>query len=328
MKRAILVLGLIVLLLAPTPVRAQQPAVRILPLGDSTTRGLQAGLPVETSAGYRLPLIQLLAADGAFVDLVGSQSNGPSSMADRDHEGHNGWRTTNVQADIASILTISQPDIVLLAIGINDLTNSAGGDVSLPPPADAAAQTAARFGEILNAIEQQRPSAWTLVQPITPLVGGPLHPDYGVQASEYNQRIWAEVSSRAAQGRRVRWAPVAWSTALVNDGGVHPNAAGYQVMAQSWYQGLKALPPSALSPCFPRPVVTIQRTGSTVTVAAATAISSIQIGATVNATVTPPVATGNTAAFTAGPTVPGPWTVPFTVIDACGPWQTFVGGGS
>ena len=56
--------------------------VRVMPLGDSITDGAQV------PGGYRIGLWQRFTANAYRVDLVGSQFNGPSSLGDHDHEGH------------------------------------------------------------------------------------------------------------------------------------------------------------------------------------------------------------------------------------------------
>src|SRR5690606_20101241 len=72
--------------------------VRIMPLGDSITDGL------TVPGGYRIDLWQKLVADGYTIDFVGSQSNGPASLGDRDHEGHSGWRIDQIDANIVGWL--------------------------------------------------------------------------------------------------------------------------------------------------------------------------------------------------------------------------------
>ena len=76
--------------------------VRVMPLGDSITEGTQV------PGGYRIGLWQRLAAGGYRVDFVGSQSNGPASLGDHDHEGHPGWRIDQIDANIVGWLSTYQ----------------------------------------------------------------------------------------------------------------------------------------------------------------------------------------------------------------------------
>jgi len=54
------------------------------------------------------------------VDFVGSLSNGPASLGDKDHEGHRGFRIDRVPS-VDGWLDTQQPDITLLMIGTNDM---------------------------------------------------------------------------------------------------------------------------------------------------------------------------------------------------------------
>src|SRR5689334_447850 len=89
--------------------------VRVMPLGDSITDGIQ------TPGGYRIGLWQRMAAGGFRVDFVGTQFNGPASLGDHDHEGHPGWRIDQIDANIVGWLRATTPHTVLLHIGTNDV---------------------------------------------------------------------------------------------------------------------------------------------------------------------------------------------------------------
>ena len=93
-------------------------AVRVMPLGDSITDGY------NVPGGYRIDLWQKVNAGGYTVDFVGSQSNGPASLGDQDHEGHSGWRIDQIDANIVNWLRSSNPRTVLLHIGTNDMTQN------------------------------------------------------------------------------------------------------------------------------------------------------------------------------------------------------------
>ena len=69
---------------------ADNPVLRIMPLGDSITEGAGA----TSTAGYRGPLWTLLANAGYNVDYVGSNTTNQDKTngMDPDHEGHGGWR--------------------------------------------------------------------------------------------------------------------------------------------------------------------------------------------------------------------------------------------
>src|SRR6185295_11991095 len=60
--------------------------IGIMPLGDSLTHGH------TIEGGYRIGLWPALVAAHSNIDFVGSAYNGPSTLEDRHHEGHVGWR--------------------------------------------------------------------------------------------------------------------------------------------------------------------------------------------------------------------------------------------
>ena len=81
-----LCLGLFVSCLFAAAV-ADNPVLRIMPLGDSITEGAGAG----STGGYRGPLwTKLVTEDHYNVDYVGSNTTNPDTTngMDRDHEGH------------------------------------------------------------------------------------------------------------------------------------------------------------------------------------------------------------------------------------------------
>jgi len=59
-------------------------------VGDSITYG-KVNNNLRKLGGYRTELWQKFEADG-LTDFVGSQSTGPDSLGDKDHEGHPGKR--------------------------------------------------------------------------------------------------------------------------------------------------------------------------------------------------------------------------------------------
>src|SRR5581483_2540247 len=92
--------------------------VKVMPLGDSITHGY------TVPGGYRIGLWQRFTANGYKVDFVGSQSNGPASLGDHDHEGHPGWRIDQIDADIVGWLGTYKPHTVLLHLGTNDISHN------------------------------------------------------------------------------------------------------------------------------------------------------------------------------------------------------------
>lgn len=96
---------------------------RIMPLGNSITRGIVPSL-LES---YRKDLYDFLNNTGYDFDLVGSLSDGV--FADPEHEGHGGWYAdgdpsgNDIRPHVYDWLLAHPADIVLLHIGTNDIIN-------------------------------------------------------------------------------------------------------------------------------------------------------------------------------------------------------------
>jgi lysophospholipase L1-like esterase len=150
---------LIVVALLPVPALARPAGaavaarpIRIMPLGDSITYGV--GSP--SSSSYRAALWNRLAVQAGYaVDFVGSQRSG--ALPDQDNEGHSGWRIDEIAANIDGWLATSQPDVVLLHIGTNDMNQNY--------QVDTAPQ---RLAALADRILADRPSATVLVAKIVP----------------------------------------------------------------------------------------------------------------------------------------------------------------
>ena len=105
-------------------------AVKIMPLGNSIT---QAN---SSNYSYRYNLWKKLIDEVIEFDYVGSLNsnsggnpNWPDYQGksfDRDHEGHWGWTTDEILAQIDVWAQAYVPDIVLLHLGTNDLQSGQG----------------------------------------------------------------------------------------------------------------------------------------------------------------------------------------------------------
>ncbi|WP_277212388.1 RICIN domain-containing protein [Isoptericola croceus] len=219
-------LGLVVAaMMAPIgPANAESNGgVRVMPLGDSITEGTQ------TPGGYRIGLWQRLANAGHTVDFVGSQSNGPASLGDRDHEGHPGWRIDQIDANIVNWLNTSQPDTVLLHIGTNDMLKD--GEATAPD----------RLSTLIDRITTTAPNAEVFVAQIIPLGWG----DGDAAVKTYNAAIPGIVQSKVNAGKNVHLVDMHSAlTAADLEDGVHPTAGGYDKMATVWYDALQSVPGS------------------------------------------------------------------------------------
>lgn len=200
--------------------------VRVMPLGDSITEGV--------NGGYRVGLWERAQADGLRLNFVGTRYDRWARLSDKDHEGHPGFTVGDLSREVNSYLAAARPDVVLLMAGTNDL---AWWHV------EGVATTAARLGALIDTIHAAAPEAHVIVGSIGPMKG---RNQQGVErnalASSYNALIRQEVERRAAAGRAVSFANVnaALSVADLYDD-VHPDEAGHAKIAAVWYEALAPL---------------------------------------------------------------------------------------
>ena len=228
---------------------------RILCIGDSITAGYldnpNWSLPFEF--GYRSGLLTRLTSLNfpfQYVGHSGEPWNGASGVPDNTpapdirlqgqdhHEGHSGQNTAYVEQNILGWLSATAPDVVLLMIGINDLAaGSTGTSVS--------AQT--NLFQIVRAIVGRCPQTHVIVAQITPYVTDT------PSIKQYNNFITNTlVPGFSSRGKLVTTvdqtanflqADGSINTALYANGWNHPNAAGYDLMAQTWLGGIEKVLP-------------------------------------------------------------------------------------
>ncbi|OLT21559.1 hypothetical protein BJF78_07985 [Pseudonocardia sp. CNS-139] len=212
---------------APTPVRAgattgatPREPVRIMPLGASSTVGTGSA----STAGYRGPLQQLMAAAGVPVELVGSQQDGPPTVPDRDHEGHAGWTMARMLPYVAGWVRAADPDVVLLHVGTNDLLQGV--------PAAVAAE---RLDALLDTVHEASDAHVVVAGVWAPL------PGRRVERAEFARRAAEVVAGHRAEGRAVSFADTGnlLDRAELSDG-LHPNAEGYRRIAAMWVTQIRA----------------------------------------------------------------------------------------
>jgi lysophospholipase L1-like esterase len=223
---------------APCP--TDGTACRIMPLGDSITDGIDPTMGYASNAGYRLELFRRAVAAGHDITFVGTRPpNGPSGDVEgqpfpRDHEGISGNTIAQVAGRVDAALTANPPAVVLLQIGTNNLYQGMAPDVP------------GQLAGLIDQITDAAPDALVVVAQITPLGGQ--FPNNGVE--QYNAAIPGIVQERVNAGKhlivvdqftRIASAPNFVQQLLPDD--IHPNAAGYAIMGETWY--------GALEPFFP-----------------------------------------------------------------------------
>jgi lysophospholipase L1-like esterase len=205
----------------PTPTVSGTPVtLKIMPLGDSITDGF------TVEGAYRIKLWSNLVTNGYSVDFVGSLSNGPASLGDKNHEGHSGWRIDQIDANINAWMDSYKPQIVLLHIGTNDIAQNY--DLSNAPN---------RVGTLIDKICAKLPGGGKLyVAKIIPLSTA----DWNQKVNSFNLQVAAIVQTKANQGKPVYSVDMysALTTADLADG-VHPNLTGYNKMGDVWFSAIR-----------------------------------------------------------------------------------------
>jgi len=202
-----------------------QSPIRIMPLGDSITYGS----PV--AGGYRLPLYIALTNAGYNVDYVGTQNGNsdPGLGSETQHEGHGGWRITNPANGLYDYIygwfeQIEDPHVILLHIGTND---SGGFDSSL--------DDIDNLDLLITRLAECQPSAQIIVTSLMKRNDA----NYINITNYFNPYIPGKVTTQQGLGRNVTFldmhAYVELSDLADN---VHPNATGYQKMADAWFPAI------------------------------------------------------------------------------------------
>lgn len=199
--------------------------VRIMPLGDSITKGV---LGSSDATGYRRALYQLLTGAGHNIDFVGSQTDGIPTDFDRNHEGYNGWSADQIRDNVYSWLTATPAEIVLLHIGTNDISSG-----------QSATDIRDEVTQILDRIDAKDTSIKVFLARIIN------RNDYASRIAKttyYNTLLQSLADTRNANGDHI--IVVDQEAALnypadLNDA-VHPNNTGYGKMAQCWFTPLSS----------------------------------------------------------------------------------------
>lgn len=223
-------------LLGAASVRAEKNLGRIMPLGDSITKGAPAG-------AYRDPLCTLLKESGCTFQFVGSLTENPTAAlaaAGQDHhEGHSGMGMAWIDDHLKEFFAANPPDRVLLAIGANDI----GGA--------AAPELRARMEKLVEDMFALRPQVQLYLASVTPQTGPAM-----ARIREFNSLIPALVAAQQAKGRGVFYVSMDALDLKDLEDNVHPNVSGSLKMARAWHA---ALATPAAAPAPPDPMAELDR---------------------------------------------------------------------
>jgi lysophospholipase L1-like esterase len=192
--------------------------VRVMPLGDSITRGAGS----STGSSYRADLWRRLVDQAGYaIDYVGSQRTG--QLPDRDNEGHSGWTISQIAAEINGWLATYRPDVVLLHIGTNDMKSDA-----------RAAAAPGLLSSLIDQIRAATPAATVIVAQIVPSS----NVDINARVVKYNATIPGIVAAKGTTKVRSANLYRGMNTATDLADSLHPNDAGFAKMAMTWYAAL------------------------------------------------------------------------------------------
>ncbi len=206
------------------------PQLRIMPLGDSITHGIDffdgtESPEVGLRVGYRLALYnQLTAAELSFdfVGQAGQRAGQDAGLPDPDNNGYPGVDIDFIFDKLPEILEQNPADVLLLHIGTNQTPATAQG-----------------IDDILDRVESL--SADT--QAITVLVAT-LVPKRDAAQQQQVAAFNIDLRQRIANRSNSNIILVEQANALTNADisseviGIHPNDIGYQKMADTWFTAM------------------------------------------------------------------------------------------
>jgi lysophospholipase L1-like esterase len=201
--------------------------VRIMPLGDSITGG---------PGCWRALLWDRLQRTGyTNIDFVGTLPGGGCSVPfDGDNEGHGGYQATGIanQNQLPGWLSATNPDIVLMHLGTNDVWNNV-----------PTATIMAAFDKLLGQMRTNNPNVKILVAQIIPMTpNGCTWCPPGVSALNSAIPGWAASRTTAQSSITVVDQYTGFDTvADTNGDGVHPDDSGFQKISDRWYPALAPL---------------------------------------------------------------------------------------
>lgn len=182
--------------------------------------------------------------------FVGTQRTGPKDCGTEgacQHEGHPGWRTTDLRNIVNSTLGSLQPDVILLHIGTNDI-----GRNRYATPAEAAADVSANLKTLMAELFAVMPSAHIFLASIIAMPPSchfyPQTANLTAQEEAYNGEVPKVAAFFGAS--KVTFVDMKQETGLcdmkqVGSSGccppqLHPNGDGYSLMAKVWAKAVLA----------------------------------------------------------------------------------------
>ncbi len=217
-------------------VGAVDATTRIVPLGDSLTKGM-----LDTDDGgmhptYRYWLWNKLRSNGYDVDFVGSWNvpNFPVSF-DKDNEGHGGYRIAGIVdgvgtgGKLSTWLSGYYPDMALVLIGTNDV-------LANTPMSDRFAA----YDRLISTLRARNPKITLVLAKLPPTGDSYRNTNSGL--IEFNNRLPSWASSRSTSSSRIVVVDLysGFDGRSDNQGPryIHPDESGEKKIADRFYAAM------------------------------------------------------------------------------------------
>ena len=216
----------------------------VMPFGDSLTVGVYSGQFL--SGGYRGYLWDLMRPDFPNMMFVGSEELNPYPSEDftPDHEGHSGYAVYRMNDElIDDQAAVYAPDYILLHAGTNNMFEDRNRDEEAMKE-----EVLMHMTLMLEKIRKKLPETYVIVASIPGIYVDDDEdgiPELLPVVASYNHNLKLIVERLRNEGHKIGFVDMG---AMVSEqyfadpdnDHIHPNAAGYGVMADVWHDALDA----------------------------------------------------------------------------------------
>ncbi|KAF7543979.1 hypothetical protein G7Z17_g10308 [Cylindrodendrum hubeiense] len=196
------------------------PHLRVLPLGDSITKGTLSSHGNGYRKFLRDKLVAYVSDSDDAVDMIGTLRFG--NMADSDHEGHSGEYLRNISG-YWELPIKARPNVVLIHAGTNNMDKEVDLD-----------EAPTLMKNMITGIMSKAPEAVVFIAPII------WTNDTRMQANtdKFNKELKSIIEEKQKAGKRVLEVPIDIGLDDLADK-KHPNDQGYKKMADAWFDAIK-----------------------------------------------------------------------------------------